>query len=124
MYNISELDVAWSLVCWCTVMDVAFIGRRELTYAFTLIGVSAYVIDDLSEAEDLFEELVKANISVLILEEDVYKHLCELDVYKPSSLVKPILIVIPSLKGSEGYRLRELYGLISQAVGVKLELER
>lgn len=109
---------------WCTVMDVAFIGRRALTYAFTLIGISAYVINDLSEAENFFEKLVKANISVLILEEDVYRHLCELGVYKPGSLVKPILMVIPSLKGSEGYRLRELYDLISQAVGVKLELER
>jgi vacuolar-type H+-ATPase subunit F/Vma7 len=37
---------------------------------------------------------------------------------------KPVLAVIPGLEGSVGKRTEDLYNLISQAVGVRLELGR
>lgn len=106
-------------------MGIAFIGRRELAYAFNLIGIDTYVIDELSEAKVTYEKVVeKGNIDVLILEEQIYKYLRELNIHKIGNLIKPVILVVPNIEGSEGFRLKELYNLISQAVGVKLELER
>jgi len=109
-------------------MTIIFIGSQELAYAYALLGLETITTDNINNIKDLlriYEEVIKReDVDVIVLEETLYRHLRENNIHKPGSLIKPILLVVPGLGGSEGYRLKELYDLISQAVGVRLELER
>ncbi len=103
-----------------------FFGDDYLSAAFRLIGIESYVVYDIIEAEKRIGEVIeREDVDLLILPEDLYIKLIGRHFkFRKEGRDKPVLLVIPGLEGSVGKRTEDLYNLISQAVGVRLELGR
>jgi vacuolar-type H+-ATPase subunit F/Vma7 len=104
----------------------AFVGDEYLSVAFRLIGLEAYTVFDEIEAEKTINMLLdRDDLDLLVLPESLYIKLVGRHFkFRREGKEKPILAVIPGLDGSVGKRTEDLYNLISQAVGVRLELGR
>lgn len=107
-------------------MGVAFVGNKHLCAGFGLIGIRTYPIEKMEEASKTVEKLIReGGIDMLIITEDIYM---EVGTHKLSrwseGKARPVIAVIPTIEGSVGKRLEDIYNLISQAVGVRLELGR
>ena len=103
-----------------------FFGDDYLAIAFRLIGLESYVVHDIIEAEKSLNKILERDdVDLLVLTEDLYIKLAERHFkFKKEGRDKPILAVIPGLGGSIGKRTEDLYNLISQAVGVRLQFGR
>ena len=107
-------------------MGVAFVGNKHLCAGFGLIGVHTYPVDTKEAAIKTVEKLVKdEKIDMLIITEDIYMEVGTQRLSRWSEgRARPVIAVIPTIEGSVGKRLEDIYNLISQAVGVRLELGR
>ena len=101
-------------------------GNEYLSLAFRLIGVESFTVYDEIDAEKKVRELLDTrDIDLLIIPEDLYIKLVTRHFkFKKEGSDKPVLAVVPGLEGAVGKRTEDIYNLISQAVGVKLELGR
>lgn len=107
-------------------MSSIFVGDEYLSLAFRLIGVESYVAFDEVDAEKRIGGLLDSReIDLLIIPEDLYiKLVARHFKFRKEGSDKPVLAVVPGLKGAVGKRTEDIYNLISQAVGVKLEFRR
>jgi len=105
---------------------IVFIGSEYLAIAFSVVGVETYPIFDIIDAEKTVSKIVERDdVDILMMTEDLYLELSKRYVkFKKEGKNKPLLMIIPPLSGPLGKRTEDLYNLISQAVGVKLELGR
>lgn len=101
-----------------------FFGDDYLSVAFRLIGVESHVVYDIIEAEKGIGEVVeREDVDLLILPESLYIKLIGRHFkFRKEGRDRPVLLVVPGLEGSVGKRTEDLYNLISQAVGIRLEL--
>jgi len=105
---------------------IVFIGDEYLAMAFKIIGIETYAAYDVIEAEKLVNKTVERDdVDILMLPEDLYISLSSRYVhFKREGVNKPILMVVPPLSGLSGKRVEDLYNLISQAVGIRLQFRR
>ncbi len=105
---------------------MVFVGDKYLATLLELIGVETYPVFTIIDAEKRVRELVAdESVDVLIVPEDLYVELGSRHVkFKKEGTNRPVLVVMPPLTGSTGKRVEDLYNLVSQAVGVKLQLGR
>ena len=105
---------------------IVFIGSEYLAIAFSLIGIETHTAFDVIDAEKLVSKAVERDdVDILVITEDLYLELSRRYVrFKKEDKNKPILMIVPPLTGPLGKRTEDLYNLISQAVGVRLELGR
>ena len=105
---------------------IVFVGSEYLAIAFSTIGVETHPVFDIIDAEKMVSKLVERDdVDILMITEDLYIGLSKRYVrFKKEGKNKPLLMIIPPLSGPLGKRTEDLYNLISQAVGVKLELGR
>ena len=101
-------------------------GDEYLSLAFRLIGVESFTVYDEIDAEKKIGELLDTrDVDLLIIPENLYIKLVTRHFkFRKEGSDKPVLAVIPGLEGAVGKRTEDIYNLISQAVGVKLELGR
>ena len=105
---------------------IVFVGSEYLAIAFSIIGIETYSVFDVIDAEKMVSKIVERDdVDILMMTEDLYIELSKRYVkFKKEGKNKPLLMIIPPLSGPLGKRTEDLYNLISQAVGVKLELGR
>ncbi len=103
-----------------------FFGDDYLSVAFRLIGVESHVVYDIIDAEKMIGDVLdRDDVDLLIIPEDLYIKLVGRHFrFRKEGRDRPVLLVIPGLEGAVGKRTEDLYNLISQAVGVRLELGR
>ncbi len=106
--------------------SVVFVGDEYLSLAFRLIGIESYVVYDEIDAEKRIGDLLdKDNIDLLIIPESLYIKLTGRHFkFRREGRDKPVLAVVPGLEGAVGKRTEDIFNLISQAVGVRLEFGR
>jgi len=107
-------------------MTIVFMGSENLALIYSLIGLECIIVNSAKEAINQLDNIFgREDVDVLVIEEKLYRELKNLR-YNLTlrEKVKPIVMVIPSLDGTRGSRTLDIYNLISEAVGVKLELER
>jgi len=104
---------------------VVFVGNRYIGMLMEAIGAEAIPVFDVIDAEKQVRTLVSDDdVDVLVLTEDIYIELISRHIkFKKEGTNRPILVVLPNLEGSVGKRVEDLYNLVSQAVGVKLQLK-
>jgi len=105
---------------------IVFVGSEYLAIAFSVIGIESYSVFDVIDAEKTVSKLVERDdVDVLMLTEDLYVELSRRYVkFRKEGKNKPVLMIVPPLSGPLGKRTEDLYNLISQAVGVRLEFGR
>ena len=112
---------------WVGILgSVVFVGDEYLSLAFRVIGIESYVVYDEIDAERKIGDLIDTrDIDLLVIPESLYIKLRSRHFkFRREGVDKPVLAVVPGLEGSVGKRIEDIYNLISQAVGVRLELER
>ena len=104
---------------------IVFVGNRYIGMLMEAIGVEAIPTFDVIDAEKKVRSLVSDDdVDVLVLTEDMYIELTSRRVkFKKEGTNRPILMVVPTLEGAVGKRVEDLYNLVSQAVGVRLQLK-
>ncbi len=103
---------------------IVFVGNKYVAMLMEAIGVEAVPTFDVIDAEKKVRKLVSdESVDVLVLTEDMYIELSARRIrFKKEGTNRPILVVVPTLEGAVGKRVEDLYNLVSQAVGVKLQL--
>jgi len=92
--------------------------------AFKLVGAKAFPVSSPQEAREKLRRVLEGEYKVVVLTEEVASMVKdERRRIAASGEVVPVFVVVPSFKGHENLRLKELHDLISQAVGAKLKLE-
>lgn len=107
-------------------MTIVFIGSENLALIYSLIGIECAIAENVEEIVDQLDKIFsREDVDVLVIEERMYRELKKLK-YNLTlrENIKPIIMVVPSLDGTRGSRTLDIYNLISEAVGIKLELEK
>ena len=105
-------------------MSIVSIGDEFFVNNFRLVGVPGFVAKNEIEARNKIEELIKERKCKIVVIPESMAIKLKKDREKWREGVYPIFAIVPGLEGPKGERLHELYFLVSQAVGVKLKLER
>jgi len=106
-------------------MSVVALGDKYFVTAFQLAGARGVIVEDKDKVADMVSRLVEeGEAKIIVLPEDYAVKIRKIRQQRLMSRdVYPIFVVVPGLGGGVNERLREIYTLISQAVGVKLKLE-
>ena len=102
-------------------MEMAMIGDKYLTRAFRLIGIETIEATSDDMARKKVEELVsKGECRIIFITENVTLELKALR----ENLIRakryyPLFVVIPDLEGPTTERVKEMYQLVNNAIGVK-----
>ena len=100
----------------------AFIGDADSVLGFRALGVETYTPGDRDQARKTFQRLVKEQVSVLMITEDVLDQLEDM-VTETLGLPVPAVVVLPGVSGSRRRGEDAIRKLIIKAVGVDLMSE-
>lgn len=103
-------------------MPVYVVGDRYFTTVFRLIGAKPILAESEEELTGKVEELMhKEDCEAVIIREEYAPNLSGLrrNMFREGR-VKPLFIFVPGFEGATGDRVKEIYELITLAVGAKL----
>lgn len=103
---------------------IVAIGKTEEISSFRILGARVIILeDDQRNLDMVFESALGSRL--VIIEEELYTEI-EKDIKRLVSGMKnpPLFMIVPSSKGGETRRLKNIYELVSRAVGVRLKWEK
>ncbi|KZX14941.1 V-type ATP synthase subunit F [Methanobrevibacter filiformis] len=101
--------------------SVAVIGDIDTVTGFKLGGVkSGFVVETNEEAENALSDLLKDEISIIIITEKIADNIREYINKKIGSSVLPMIIEIPDKSGSSGRDSDPMEELIKRVIGVEM----
>ena len=98
------------------------VGKNEHLRALEVLGFDVNILPSEYSIEEVLSKILGARVA--LVEEDVYRSIeSRLRRVSEGQKYPPLIVVIPS-EGSEAtHRLKDLYELLSRAVGVKLKVK-
>ena len=100
-------------------IDIAAIGNSEEVFLFNAVGISTFVVKEANEADKKIFELSQAECKIVYLFEELYVQMAEtLEKYKTKAF--PIIIPIPSQKGSLGIGEKKIKSNVEKAIGMDI----
>ena len=107
------------------ITSVAIIADKYLATGYRLAGIASFPVKTLTEARVRLREVTaKGKHKIIILPEKLAYQLREEREGLPEiGGVKPLFVIVPDFRGPTGERTKELYQVISKAVGAKLKFE-
>jgi len=102
-------------------LGIIAVGKSSTIESLKSLGIDTCTVKSLDEETSLkvCEKIFSAN--VVIIEEDLYNSLKpKISVIASGMKNPPIFIIIPGPEAKETSRLKDLYAVLSKAVGVKL----
>lgn len=98
------------------------IGRSKHLKALEVLGFDVNILPDTYTSEDVLSKILSAKVA--LIEEDVYRSVKNrLRRVSEGQRYPPLIVVVPSEKSEVTHRLKDLYELLSRAVGVKLKVK-
>jgi len=101
---------------------VAFVGDADSVLGFKALGVDTRVPDSDDDAREIFQELVKAETSIIMITEDMMDVLHE-QIEETVHRAIPSVVVLPGITGTRRRGEDTIRELIIRAVGVDLMSE-
>lgn len=98
---------------------VAFIGDKDSVLGFRALGVRTVVPEDTAHASEEFAELVRQEVSVIMVTEELAESLAD-QIEKTAHMTVPAVVVLPAVTGRRGRGRETIRRLITRAVGVDL----
>jgi len=97
------------------------VGKGKELESLRVLGVRVILLDEESDVRKVLEEILRSR--AVVIEEDLYREMrSKLRRALEGVKYPPLVVVVPS-PGREGTeRLKDLYNLLSMAVGVKLKV--
>ncbi|HFC49672.1 MAG TPA: hypothetical protein ENJ59_02960, partial [Thermofilum sp.] len=107
-------------------MRVIAVGSSFEIDALSMLGFDVMKMPELLSEDDIHHVLGRILTSrLVVLEEDVYVQVKErLREILETARRPPLVVVVPTLKRGETYRLEELQNMITRAVGVRLKWKK
>ena len=107
-------------------MDVIAVGASFEIDALSMLGFEVIKTPELLSEDDVHHVLGRILTSrLVVLEEDLYVQVREhLEEVLETTRRPPLIVIVPTLKRGETYRLQELHNMISRAVGVRLKWKK
>lgn len=100
-------------------VDMAAIGSSEEIYLFNAVGCATVIAKTPLEADHKIFELAQAGCKIVYLTEDLYTQMGEtLEKYAKEAF--PIIIPIPSQKGSQGIGEQKIRNNVEKAIGMDI----
>lgn len=98
---------------------IGVIGDKDSILAFKSIGMEVFDADTNESARDLLRKLLKDEFAVIYITEDYAQQ--NADILKKAKVkAYPIIIPIPTSKGSSGYGLNGVKKDVEKAIGVDI----
>lgn len=107
-------------------MNVIAVGSSFKIDALSMLGFEVIKVPELLSEDSLHQVLGRILTSrLVVIEEDIYNQVKErLQEVLETTRRPPLVVIIPTLKRGETYRLEELHNMISHAVGVRLKWKK
>jgi vacuolar-type H+-ATPase subunit F/Vma7 len=107
------------------ITSVAIIADKYLATGYRLAGIASFPVTTLTEARARLREVIaNGSHKIIILPEKLASQLREeREGLSEIGGIKPIFVIVPDFGGPTGERTKELYQIISKAVGAKLKFE-
>ena len=107
------------------ITNVAIIANKYLATGYRLAGIASFPVKTLAEARVRLREVAtKGSHKVILLPERLaYQLREEREALLEIGGVKTLFVIVPDFQGPTGERTKELYQVISKAVGAKLKFE-
>ena len=102
--------------------DMAIIGYGDSVLAFKAGGVDAYTAKDAQKARETLRKLAKT-YKVIFITDDLASEINDL-IKRMNESAYPIVVPIPSEKGSSGYAVERLKDQMERALGVDILFNR
>ena len=102
--------------------DAAIIGYGSGIVAFKAAGVDAYTAENSAEAREILRKLAKSH-KVIFITDDLAAELNDL-VVRMNERPYPIIVPIPSERGSSGYAIERMKDQMERALGVDILFSR
>lgn len=100
-------------------VDMAAIGCSEEIYLFNAVGCATAIAKTPQEADNKIFELAQAGCKICYLTEELYTQMGEtLEKYAKQAF--PIIIPIPSQKGSQGTGEKKIRNNVEKAIGMDI----
>ena len=100
-------------------VDMAAIGCSEEIYLFNAVGCATAIAKTPQEADNKIFELAQAGCKICYLTEELYTQMGEtLEKYAKQAF--PIIIPIPSQKGSQGVGEKKIRNNVEKAIGMDI----
>ncbi|MBR1867010.1 MAG: V-type ATP synthase subunit F [Clostridia bacterium] len=96
----------------------AIIGNGDGVLAFKAGGVDAYSAPDAVKARELLRKLAKT-YKVIFITDDLAKELNDL-ILRMNEQAYPVVVPVPSEKGSNGYAVERMKEQMERALGVDI----
>lgn len=98
--------------------DIAIIGYGDSVLAFKAGGVDAFTASDAPKAKELLRKLAK-KYKVIFITDDLAMDIDDL-IARMNESAYPIVVPIPSEKGSSGYAVAKMKDQMERALGVDI----
>ncbi|MBD3369349.1 V-type ATP synthase subunit F [Candidatus Fermentibacteria bacterium] len=98
---------------------IAFIGDADSVLGFRALGVRTVVPESPARASKEFAELVRREVSVIMVTEDMAENLAE-QIETTAHMTVPAVVVLPGVTGRRERGRETIRRLITRAVGVDL----
>ena len=107
-------------------MDVVAIGSSFEINSLSMLGFEVIKVPEPLSEDDIHHIIGKILTSrLVVLESSIYLKIKDnLQEVLEESRSPPLLVIVPTLKKGETYRLEELHSMISRAVGVQLKWKK
>jgi vacuolar-type H+-ATPase subunit F/Vma7 len=107
------------------ITKAAIIADKYLATGYRLAGIASFPVKSLAEARARLAEITtKGSYKIIFLPEKLaYQLREEREELSKIGGVKTLFVIVPDFHGPTGERTKELYQVISKAVGAKLKFE-
>ncbi|NOJ30507.1 MAG: hypothetical protein DA328_10110 [Nitrososphaeraceae archaeon] len=97
---------------------IAVIGERELVMGYRLLGIEdTFIVENNEEASNKMEDLFSSQFKMIIASQFIRDSLTPLLKAKIESSIEPLVIFMPSLKGS--IQEESIASLAKRVLGIK-----
>ncbi len=103
----------------CMRRQMAAIGDADSVMGFAALGIHAVPVSDTEEAEKIIFELAREGAAVIFIEEHLAMRVPQV-LARYATSPYPVIIPVPSGRGSEGLGLRQLKANVEKALGADI----
>jgi V/A-type H+-transporting ATPase subunit F len=98
---------------------IVFIGDRDTVSGFRSLGLSAYPVRTDGDAREALQTARKGGCRVVLVTEQAARWLRD-ELQEMAMRPFPAVVVVPSIRGSEGLGMERLRALVEKAVGADI----
>jgi V/A-type H+-transporting ATPase subunit F len=99
--------------------SVAVLGERDAVLGFKASGAAVYPADNLQEAKEQLDRLLKLDYAILLITEDLAESL-KAELVPLYDLPKPVITILPAAGKEKSIGMERLIKQVERAIGANI----